>query len=153
MGVMRRLVRFGGGLILGSAVGSAVSIMLAPQSGAVLRGATRDRLDAARLAGEEAELLAAEDLRREFRIAVNDPTALTGKFETPDGVVRPGPANPQEETARAKAQRQAREAEEAALKAEQDVVASEREAARARDRAAAKEHEAKTAQDEALKAR
>lgn len=151
MGFVGRLVRFGGGLVLGSAVGSAVSIMLAPQSGAVLQGATQDRLDAARLAGEEAELLASEDLKRQFRIAVNDPTALTGKFETPEGVVKAGPANPVEETAHAKAARQAREAEAAAIKAEKDAIATEREAARARDRAAAKEREAKEAKEEATK--
>lgn len=94
MGFVRRVARFGGGLLLGSAVGTAVSVVLAPRSGAELQGAARDRLNAARLAGEEAELLAAEDLRRQFRIAVNDPTALTDKFETSAGAVRPGPARP-----------------------------------------------------------
>jgi len=74
-------MRFGSGLALGAAVSSALSLLLAPRSGAELQAEVTDRIDAAKRAGEEAELLETERLKRVFRVAVNDPTALTGKFE------------------------------------------------------------------------
>lgn len=81
MGFARRTMRFGSGLVLGAAVSSALSLLLAPRSGAELQAEITDRIETARRAGEEAELLETERLKRVFRTAVNDPTALTGKFE------------------------------------------------------------------------
>jgi gas vesicle protein len=81
MGFARRTMRFGSGLALGAAVSSALSLLLAPRSGAELRAEITDRIEAAKRAGEEAELLEAERLKSVFRTAVNDPAALTGKYE------------------------------------------------------------------------
>lgn len=132
--------------MLGAAVGTAVSVLLAPRSGPELQGAARDRLEEARRAGDEAELLETERLKREFRVAVNDPTALTGKFDHPDGAARPHPA---EETEQAKALRAARERQEAADKAKREVAKTEREARQARQEADQRQQEAVEARREA----
>ncbi|MDP9370909.1 MAG: YtxH domain-containing protein, partial [Chloroflexota bacterium] len=83
MGFFKRTFRFGGGLALGAAVSTAVSVLLAPQSGPELQGELQDRREEALRAGEEAEILEEERLKRQYRVAVNDPTALTGKFDRP----------------------------------------------------------------------
>lgn len=81
MGFARRTLRFGGGLVLGAAVSTAVSVLLAPRSGPELQGELKDRAEEARRAGEEAEILETERLKAEFRRAVDNPTALTGQYD------------------------------------------------------------------------
>jgi len=76
MGAGKRLVRFGGGGLLGAAIGTATAILLAPQSGAELKGRLQDRLRQARLAGAEAKAAKEDDLIRKFRTKVEDPDAL-----------------------------------------------------------------------------
>ena len=76
MGAGKRLVKVGGGGLLGAAVGTATAILLAPQSGQELKGRLQDRLRAARLAGAEAKAAKEDELIRKFRLEVNDPRAL-----------------------------------------------------------------------------
>jgi gas vesicle protein len=76
MGAGKRLVKFAGGGLLGAAVGTAVAILGAPQSGAELKGRITDRLRQARLAGAEAKASKEEELIRKFRTEVADPDAL-----------------------------------------------------------------------------
>lgn len=83
MGFVRRTMRFGGGLVLGAAVSTAVSVLLAPRSGPELQGELKDRAEEARRAGEEAEVLETERLKHEYRRAVADPDALTGRYDHP----------------------------------------------------------------------
>lgn len=149
MGFVRRTARFGGGLVLGAAVGTAVSVLLAPQSGPELQGAARDRLEEAQRAGDEAELLETERLKREFRRAVNDPTALTGHPGHPAGAAQPGRPHPAEETEQAKALREARERQEQADKARREAAKAEREAQQARQQADQRQQEATEARREA----
>ena len=76
MGTGKRLAKFGGGGLLGAAVGTAVAILWAPQSGDELKGRLSDRLRQARLAGAEAKAAKEEELIRKFRSEVSDPEAL-----------------------------------------------------------------------------
>ncbi len=135
MRFVRRVLRFISGLVLGGAVSTAISMLLAPQSGPELQGELKDRAEEARRAGEEAEILETERLKRQFRVAVNDPTALTGKFDRPGAPTQissgrqaalPAPAED-------KQVKQVRKKEEAAEKARQQ---------------AAKAHEQERKQDE-----
>ena len=76
MGAGKRIVRFGGGAVLGAAIGTAVAILFAPQSGDELKGRLWDRIRAARLAGAEAKATKEDELIRKYRAEVNDPAAL-----------------------------------------------------------------------------
>ncbi len=76
MGAGTRLVKFGGGGLLGAGVGTAAAILFAPQSGGELTGRFLDRLRQARLAGAEAKVAKEEELIQKFRAGVNDPEAL-----------------------------------------------------------------------------
>jgi gas vesicle protein len=76
MGAGKRLIKFGGGGLLGAAVGTAVAVLWAPQSGEELKGRISDRLRQARLAGAEAKAAKEEELIRKFRAEVEDPEAL-----------------------------------------------------------------------------
>lgn len=76
MGTGKRLLKFGSGSLLGTAVGTAVAVLWAPQSGDELKGRLADRLRRARLAGAEAKAATEEALIRKFRAEVEDPTAL-----------------------------------------------------------------------------
>ena len=76
MGAGKRLVKFAGGGMLGAAVGTAVAILWAPQSGDELKGRASDRWRQARLAGAEAKAAKEEELIRKFRAEVSDPDAL-----------------------------------------------------------------------------
>jgi colicin import membrane protein len=145
MGFAQRTLKFGGGLVLGAAVGTAVSVLLAPQSGPELQGTISDRLEEAERAGEEAEILEQERLKREFRAAVNDPTALTGKFAERGG-------QPQVEDERAKALKEAAKAEEAAKKARERAAKEQAEADQARQRAAKEQEDADRAKQQAAQA-
>ncbi len=76
MATGKRIVKFGGGGLLGAAIGTAVAILWAPQSGDELKGRISDRLRRARLAGAEAKAEKEDELIRKFRVEVADPDAL-----------------------------------------------------------------------------
>ena len=76
MGAGKRLVKFASGGLLGTAVGTAVAILWAPQSGDELKGRIADRLRRARLAGVEAKAAKEDELIRKYRAEVEDPDAL-----------------------------------------------------------------------------
>src|SRR3712207_74750 len=76
MGAGKRFLRFSGGGVLGAAIGTAVAILFAPQSGDELKGRLWDRIRAARLAGAEAKATKEDELIRKYRAEVNDPAAL-----------------------------------------------------------------------------
>ena len=160
MGFARRTMRFGSGLVLGAAVSSALSLLLAPRSGAELQAEISDRREAAMRAGEEAELLETERLKRAYRVAVNDPTALTGKFEGQKAASLKGPdddyvkaqekARKEEqeaEEARKKAQKAEEQLKKAQEKAEAQVQKAEDQARKAREQAAKEETEAAQARN------
>lgn len=123
MGFARQTMRFGSGLVLGAAVSSALSLLLAPRSGVELQAEISDRIDAARRAGEEAELLETERLQRVFRVAVNDPTALTGKFEGQKRLVDP----------QMKVQEQAHKEEQEATEARKAVQKADKQLRKAQE--------------------
>lgn len=74
---MMRLVKFGGGALLGAAIGAVVASLLAPQSGASLQSQTRGLIDEAKRQGDRAQQETAQSLERRFREKVNDPNALS----------------------------------------------------------------------------
>jgi gas vesicle protein len=76
MGAGKRLLKFGGGSLLGAAVGTAVAVLWAPQSGDELKGRLMDRLRQARLVGAQAKAEKEDELIQKFRSEVNDPEAL-----------------------------------------------------------------------------
>lgn len=77
MGAGKRWLKLGSGGLLGTAVGSAVAILWAPQSGDELKGRLADLARRARLAGAEAKASKEEELIHKFRSEVDDPTALS----------------------------------------------------------------------------
>ena len=146
--------------MLGAAVGSALSLLLAPRSGEELRAEIADLRESAQRAGEEAELLETERLKRAFRVAVNDPTALTGKFEgqhvpslkgPDDAYVKTQEKARKEEQEAEKARKEAQKAEEqlrkAQEKAEGQIRKAEAQARQARERAAKEDAEAAQARN------
>jgi gas vesicle protein len=160
MGFARRTMRFGSGLVLGAAVGSALSLLLAPRSGEEAKAEIADRIEAAKRAKEEAELLEEERLKRAFRAAVNDPTALTGKFEgqrvaslkSPDDayVKAQEKARKEEqeaEEARKKAQKAEDQLRKAREQAEGQIRKAEEQARQARERSAKEDTEAAQARN------
>jgi gas vesicle protein len=148
MGFARRTLRFGSGLILGAAVGTAVSVLFAPQNGDELKAELQDRAEEARRAGEEAELLETERLQRLFRVAVNDPTALTGKFDD-----RKREKTAAEEAAEKlkKERDEAAKASREAVKAEADVRKAQEDSEKARAQIAKAEEAAQKARDKRTK--
>lgn len=76
MGAAKRLLKFGGGGLLGGAVGTAVAILWAPQSGDELKGRLTDLVRRVRLAGAEAQAAKEDELIAKFRGEVSDPEAL-----------------------------------------------------------------------------
>jgi hypothetical protein len=149
MGFVRRTVKFGGGLVLGVAVSTAVSVLLAPQSGPELQGELSDLGEEAQRAGEEAEILETERLKREFRVAVNDPTALTGKFARPDAPPRLGAPQPAAQLEESKEEKEARKAREDAEKKRQQALKAEQEIQKQRQKA---EEQVQKAEEKAAKA-
>jgi len=145
MGFARRTMRFGSGLVLGAAVGSALSLLLAPRSGEEAKAEVADRIEAAKRAREEAELLEEERLKRAFRVAVNDPTALTGKFEGQKAASLKSP-----DDAYVKAQAKARKEEQESEKARQDAKKAEDQLKKAREQA---EEQIRKAETQARQAR
>jgi|SRR5579884_1892070 len=76
MGAAKRFLKFGAGGLLGAALGTAVGILFAPQSGDELKGEVADRLREAKLAGDEAKAAKEQELIHKFRLDVGDPDAL-----------------------------------------------------------------------------
>ncbi len=76
MGAAKKALKIGSGGLLGTAVGTAVAILWAPQSGDELKGRIADRVRRARLAGAEAKAAKEDELIRKYRAEVNDPAAL-----------------------------------------------------------------------------
>ena len=148
MAFVRRTLRFGSGLVLGAAVSTAVSVLLAPQSGPELQGAVKDRVDEAQRAGEEAELLEQERLKREYRRAVNDPDALTGKYAQERQAARAAQPTKQAEEER-KRREDARKAQEELEKTRQRVQKEQQEADKARSDLAKAQEEADKSRREA----
>ena len=155
MGFAQRTLRFGSGLVFGAAIGTALSVLLAPQSGEELKAEITDRIEEAKRAGEEAELLETERLKRLFREAVHDPSALTGKFEGEKRLEDPQmkaqerahkeeveaeearkavqKAEEQLRKTQEQSQKQLKQAEEQARKARETAATEEAEAAQARN--------------------
>lgn len=71
-----RVLKFGSGGVLGAAVGTAVAILWAPQSGDELKGRLADLRSRARLSGAQAKAETEDRLIRKFRDEVEDPAAL-----------------------------------------------------------------------------
>ena len=78
MAAGKRWMAFGGGSLLGAAIGAAVAGLLAPQRGAELQRQTRALIDEARREGDRAAEETRQALASRFRGRVNDPTALKG---------------------------------------------------------------------------
>ena len=149
MGFARRTMRFGSGLVLGAAVGSAISLLLAPRSGEEAKAEVTDWIEATKRAKEEAELLEEDRLRRAFRVAVNDPTALTGKFEGQKvaSLMSPDDAYVKAQVKARKEEQEAEKARKDAEKAEDQLRKAEAHARQARERAEKEEIEAAQARN------
>jgi gas vesicle protein len=80
---IKRLVTFGLGGAIGTAVGIVVASFLAPQSGRELQASTQQFVDEVKAAGDAAQAATEAQVRARFQARVNDPTALT---ETPAAV-------------------------------------------------------------------
>jgi gas vesicle protein len=76
MGVIKRLGSFIAGGFLGAAVGGAVAMVVAPQSGEEFAEGVERRVDQAKRAGLEAQARTEEELIRRFRAETGDPGAL-----------------------------------------------------------------------------
>lgn len=76
MGTGRKFLNFAGGGLLGGAIGTAIAVLWAPQSGAELQGRISDRVRQAAAAGDRAKIEKEEELIRKFRAEVEDPEAL-----------------------------------------------------------------------------
>jgi gas vesicle protein len=76
MGVLSRAFKFALGAAAGAGVGATAALLLAPESGQDLQRKLRERIRAARLAGEEAKAKKEAELIRKFRGEVSDPGAL-----------------------------------------------------------------------------
>ncbi len=161
MGFARRTLRFGSGLIFGAAVGTAVSVLLAPQNGDELKAELQDRREEATRAGEEAELVETERLKRLYRVAVNDPEALTGTFnhnkheKTPAEEAAERLKKERDEAAKAtreakKAEEKVRQAEDAAKKSRDQIAKAEEQARKARDKQIKEEGDVAQAYDQAV---
>jgi colicin import membrane protein len=154
MGFARRTLRFGSGLIFGAAIGTAISVLLAPQSGEELKAELADRTEEAKRAGEEAELLETERLKRLFRVAVHDESAFTGKFD--DRKREKSPADEaaerlkKEQKEAANARRDERRAAEAVAKAQEQARKAEEDARKARAKSQKEEADVARAHREAV---
>lgn len=76
MGLIKRLGSFIAGGILGTGVGAAVAMVVAPQSGDEFVEGVERRVDQAKRAGLEAQARTEEELIRRFRAETGDPDAL-----------------------------------------------------------------------------
>jgi gas vesicle protein len=76
MQVIKRLGSFIAGGFLGAAVGAAVAMVVAPQSGEEFVEGVERRVDQVKRAGLEAQARTEEELIRRFRAEIGDPNAL-----------------------------------------------------------------------------
>jgi len=161
MGFARRTLRFSGGLILGAAVGTTVSVLFAPQRGDELKASLLDRKEEALRAGEEAEVIETERLKNVFRATVSDPTALTGKTdpskrektEAEKAAEKLEKERKEAEKAVAderKAQAAVRKAQEQAQKDQDKIKEAQQKADKARDKMHAEEEDVTKAYNEAV---
>lgn len=141
MGFARRTLRFGSGLIFGAAIGTAVSVLLAPQTGEELKAEITDRVEEAKRAGEEAELVETERLKRLFRQAVRNESALTGKYED----------RKREKSSADEAAERLKKEQEEATKARRDERRAAEEVAKAQERARKAEEDARKARERSQK--
>jgi gas vesicle protein len=81
MTLLGRIGWFIAGGLLGSGVGAAVAMLIAPQSGEAFREDIEQRMDQVKVAGLEAQTRTEEELIRRFRAETADPEALRD-FET-----------------------------------------------------------------------
>lgn len=84
MGAAKRLLTFGGGGLLGAAIGAAVATLWAPQSGTELQSRAEALTQRAKAAAADAEAATERHLIAKFRASVNDPDAL--RDEEPNAV-------------------------------------------------------------------
>lgn len=77
MGTVKRLMKFGGGGLLGAGIGTAVAVLFAPRDGEEQQGRLHDLLRQARLDGAEAKAGKEAELIEKYRGDVEDPDALT----------------------------------------------------------------------------
>ncbi len=161
MGFARRTLRFGGGLILGAAVGTTISVLLAPQRGDALKASLQDRKETALRAGEEAEIIETERLKNVFRATVSDPTALTGKLDpskrekteaekAAEKLEKERKEAEKALSAERKAQAGVRKAQEQAQKDQDKVAEAQQKADKARDKARSEEEDVTKAYSEAV---
>ncbi len=161
MGFARRTLRFGGGLILGAAVGTTVSVLFAPQRGDELKASLHDRREEAMRAGEEAELIETERLKNVFRATVSDPTALTGKTDpskrekteaekAAEKLEKERKEAEKAVAAERKAQAAVRKAQEQAQKDQDKIKEAQQKADKARDKMRSEEEDVTKAYDEAV---
>ena len=76
MGAIKKVVKFGLGGLIGSALGVAGGLLAAPSSGAETQRKVRERIDSAKVAGVEAQASKERELITRFRDGTNDKTAL-----------------------------------------------------------------------------
>ena len=79
MAAGKRLLAFGGGSLLGAAIGAAVAALLAPQPGEDLQRQTRALIDEVTSEGDRAAEETRQHLANRFRGRVDDPVALRGE--------------------------------------------------------------------------
>lgn len=73
----KRLLTFGVGGAIGTAIGMVVGSLMAPQSGKDLQRSTGAFVDEVKRAGDIAQANTEAQLKARFQERVNDPTALT----------------------------------------------------------------------------
>jgi gas vesicle protein len=76
MALMKKIAKFGAGLVAGGAVGAAVGTLTAPENGDSFRSRIRQRVDAARRAGDEARAVKLAEMITQYRKDVGDFDAL-----------------------------------------------------------------------------
>ncbi len=74
----KRLLTFGVGGAIGTAIGMVVGSLMAPQSGKDLQKSTGEFVDEVKRAGDLAQAQTEQDLKARFKERVGDPTAFTG---------------------------------------------------------------------------
>ncbi|HET9015139.1 MAG TPA: YtxH domain-containing protein [Thermomicrobiaceae bacterium] len=83
MGILRGLLKFVGGGLVGAAVGAVAAVLLAPQSGPELQAEIKARLAAAQQARTDAEEATTRELQEKFRVEVHDPDAFKPRVGLP----------------------------------------------------------------------
>lgn len=76
MGAAKKFGKFAVGGALGTAVGAAVAMLWAPQSGTELQRSTRALIAETQVAGEQAQTETEAAMQQRFRNRVNDQSAL-----------------------------------------------------------------------------